>query len=63
MNVHERAWTCRNSKAIGQKCEKPWENQGFAAERTGTELFDVFPMFLKQFERYLKRSTLAPVLS
>jgi hypothetical protein len=32
-------------------------------ERTGTELFGVFPMFLKQFERYLKRSTLPPVLS
>jgi hypothetical protein len=30
-------WTCRKAKAIGQKCEKPWENQGFAAERTGTE--------------------------
>lgn len=26
------AWTLQNSKAIGQKCEKPWENQGFAAE-------------------------------
>jgi hypothetical protein len=34
-----------------------------SAERIGTELFDVFPMFLKQFERYPKRSTPAPVLS
>jgi hypothetical protein len=39
------AWALQNSKAIGQKCEKPWENQGFLAERTGTELFDVLPMF------------------
>jgi hypothetical protein len=37
MCKHARAWTCRKAKAIGQKCEKPWENQGFAAERTGTE--------------------------
>jgi hypothetical protein len=42
--MHRVAWALQNSKAIGQKCEKPWENQGFAAERTGTELFDVFPM-------------------
>ena len=42
----EPAWTLQNSKAIGQIREKPWENQGFAAERTGLELFDVFPMFL-----------------
>jgi hypothetical protein len=47
MCKHARAWTCRKAKAIGQKCEKPWENQGFAAERTGTELFDVFPMFFE----------------
>jgi hypothetical protein len=44
--MHRVAWAHQNSKSIGQKCEKPWENQGFAAERTGTELFDVFPMFL-----------------
>ena len=46
MCKHARAWTCRKAKAIGQICEKPWENQGFAAERTGTELFGVFPVFL-----------------
>jgi hypothetical protein len=40
----EPAWAHQNSEAIGQKREKPWENQGFAAERTGTELFDVFPV-------------------
>ena len=45
--MHRVAWALQTAKAIGQKCEKPWENQGFAAERTGTELFDVFPMFLK----------------
>ena len=35
--MHRVAWALQNSKAIGQKCEKPWENQGFAAERTGLE--------------------------
>jgi hypothetical protein len=45
--MHRVAWALQNSKAIGQKCEKPWENQGFAAERTGTELLAVFPMFLE----------------
>lgn len=35
--MHRVAWALQNSKAIGQKCEKPWENQGFAAKRTGLE--------------------------
>jgi hypothetical protein len=43
--MHRVAWALQNSKAIGQICEKPWENQGFTAERTGTELSGVFPMF------------------
>ena len=43
---HGHAWIGRKAKAIGQKCKKPWENQGFLAERTGTELFDIFPMIL-----------------
>jgi len=42
---HGHAWIGRKAKAIGQKCEKPWENQGFLAERTGTELLGVFTMF------------------
>jgi len=29
--MHRVAWALQNSKAIGQICEKPWENQGFAA--------------------------------
>jgi len=44
---HGHAWIGRKAKAIGQKCEKPWENQGFLAERTGTELLAVFPMLFK----------------
>jgi hypothetical protein len=48
--MHRVAWALQNSKAIGQKCEKPWENQGFAAERTGTELFDVLPLFLSSLK-------------
>ena len=50
--MHRVAWALQNSKAIGQKCEKPWENQGFTAERTGTEHFAVFPMVLREFERW-----------
>jgi len=44
--MHRVAWALQNSKAIGQKCEKPWENQGFAAERTGFELLGVFTIFI-----------------
>jgi hypothetical protein len=43
--MHRVAWALQNSKGTGQICEKPWENQGFAAERTGTELLGVFPVF------------------
>ena len=42
---HGHAWIGRKAKAIGQICKKPWENQGFTAERTGTERLSVFPMF------------------
>ena len=42
--MHRVAWALQNSKGTGQKCEKPWENQGFAAERTGFELLHVSPM-------------------
>ena len=45
--MHRVAWALQNSQAIGQICEKPWENQGFAAERTGAELFDDFLVFLR----------------
>jgi hypothetical protein len=27
--MHRVAWALQNSKAIGQKCKKPWGNQGF----------------------------------
>ena len=43
--MHRVAWALQNSQAIDQKCEKPWGNQGFAAERTGAELFPIFPVF------------------
>jgi len=29
--MHRVAWALQSSKAIGQKCAKPRENQGFAA--------------------------------
>jgi hypothetical protein len=35
--MHRVAWALQTAKGTGQKCEKPWENQGFLAERTGTE--------------------------
>ena len=43
--MHRVAWALQTAKGTAQICEKPWEKQGFLAERTGTELFDVFPMF------------------
>ena len=36
--MHRVAWALQTAKATGQKCEKPWVNQGFTAERTGREL-------------------------
>jgi hypothetical protein len=44
---HGHAWIGRKAKGTAQKCEKPWENQGLPAERTGTELLGVFLAFLK----------------
>jgi hypothetical protein len=29
--MHRVAWALQNSKGTGQECEKPSENQGFAA--------------------------------
>ena len=43
--MHRVAWALQTAKAIGQKYEKPWENKGFTASRTGIELLGVFPMF------------------
>jgi hypothetical protein len=34
---HGQARTGKIAKAIGQKCEQPWGNQGFGTERTGFE--------------------------
>ena len=45
--MHRVAWALQTAKGTSPKCEKSWENQGFLAERTGTELLSVFPMFLK----------------
>jgi hypothetical protein len=45
--MHRVAWALQTAKGTAQKCEKPWGNQGFLAERTGTELRGVFAMFLK----------------
>jgi hypothetical protein len=27
--MHRVAWALQTAKGTGQKCEKPWENQGF----------------------------------
>jgi len=35
--MHRVAWALQTAKGTGQKCEKPWKNQGFTAERTGFE--------------------------
>ena len=42
----EPAWTRQSAKGTAPSCEKPWENQGFLAKRSGTELLSVFSMFL-----------------
>jgi hypothetical protein len=34
----------RRPKELARNAKKPWENQGFLAERTGTELFPIFPV-------------------
>jgi hypothetical protein len=49
--MHRVAWALQNSKAIAQKCEKPWGNRGFGTERTGLELLAVFPIVSGKFER------------
>ena len=36
----------RTPKELARNAKNPGKTFGFAAERTGTELFDVFPMFL-----------------
>jgi hypothetical protein len=45
--MHRVAWALQTVKGIGQKYGKPRENQGLPADRTGTELLGVFPMFFK----------------
>ena len=44
MHVHGRAG---KPKQLARNANNPGKTFGFAAERTGTELFDVFPIFLK----------------
>jgi hypothetical protein len=51
--MHRVAWALQSAKAIGKKCEKPLGNQGFTAERTGLELFDVFPVFLESSKAFI----------
>jgi hypothetical protein len=42
MHVHGRAG---KPKQLARNAKNPGKTFGFAAERTGTELFNVFPMF------------------
>ena len=48
----------RTPKQLARNAKNPGKTFGFAAERTGTELFDVLSMFLG-FERYLLTSAYA----
>jgi hypothetical protein len=52
MHVHGRAG---KPKQLARYAKNPGKTFGFAAERTGTEHFAVFPMVLREFERCLKR--------
>ena len=57
MHVHGRAG---KPKQLARYAKNPGKTFGFAAERTGTELFDVFPVFLKSSrgtERMLSQTT------
>ena len=51
MCKHARAWTCRKAKAIGQKCEKPWENLWFCSGEDRNRTFlcfsNVFPFSME----------------
>jgi hypothetical protein len=47
--MHRVAWALQNSKAIGQKCEKPWENQGFLS---GEDRNRTVGWFFKSFEEF-----------
>ena len=38
----EPAWAPQNSKAIGQKCEKPWENLWFCSGEDRNRTFGCF---------------------
>jgi hypothetical protein len=40
---------------LARNAKNPGETRVLPAERTGTELFDVFPMFLEEFERCLDK--------
>ena len=48
----------QKAKAIGRKCEKPWENQGFTSGEDRNRAFACFPCVFEEFERYHSPSTL-----
>ena len=49
--MHRVAWALQNSKAIGQKCEKPWENLWFCSGEDRNRSFlcfsNVFPFSME----------------
>ena len=57
--MHRVAWALQSSKAIGQICEKPWENhvsRKWRVERScgqdRNRTFGCFPCVFGEFERY-----------
>ena len=53
---HLQAWTCmdrQESQSNWQEMRKTLGKPGFLAERTGLELFDVFPVFLESSKAFI----------
>ncbi len=50
--MHRVAWALQDSKAIGQICEKPWENLWFLSGEDRNRTFGCFPYVFEEFERY-----------
>ena len=45
--MHRVAWALQNSKAIGKKCEKPWENLWFCSGEDRNRTFGCFTVFFQ----------------
>jgi hypothetical protein len=58
--MHRVAWALQDSKAIGQICEKPWENLWFLSGEDRNRTFGCFPNGFGEFERWLLETGILP---